>query len=193
VLADLSSYTSHPINDMTVDLSGTAYVGSFGFDLYGRGAPAPAGVIKVAQDGSHSLAAGDLQFPNGMVVADGGATLVVAETFAGRLTAFTRRDDGSLTDRRTWAQLAEGVSPDGICLDRRGAIWVASPTTRECLRVLEGGEVTDRITVGGRMAVSCTLGGADGASLFVATSGHLSPAGTRKHRDGRIEVTRVPA
>lgn len=191
VLADLSGYTSHPINDMTVDPAGVAYVGSFGFDLYGGGAVAPTVIIRVAPDGSHSIAAEDLLFPNGMLLADGGGTLIVAETFASRLTAFERDDDGSLAGRRVWADLGNGVSPDGICPDRSGAVWVASPTTREVIRVLEGGEVTDRIPAGERMAVACALGGTGGCSLYVATSSHLSPGGTRKHKSGRIEVTRI--
>ena len=189
-VADLSYYTPHPINDMIVDPQGRAFIGSFGFDLHGRGELQPSIVIRVDPDGSHTVAADGLLFPNGMVIIEG-ATLVVAETFGGRLTAFTIADDGSLHDRRAWALLPEGVSPDGICLDSRGAVWVASPTTRECVRVLEGGEVTDRVSSGERMSIACALGGEAGSDLYVATSAHLSPTTSAQHRDGRIEVTRL--
>ena len=192
-MADLSEYTPHPINDMIVDTRGRAYIGSFGFDLHGQGELQPSIVISVDPDGSHRIAADGLLFPNGMVIVNDtkSETLVVAESFGGRLTAFTIRPDGSLTDRRVWAALPDGVSPDGICLDSAGAIWVASPTTRECLRVLEGGAVTERVATGQRMAIACALGGGDGRDLYIATSTHLSPSGTAQHRDGRIEVTQV--
>lgn len=189
-VADLSDYTPHPINDMIVDPQGRAYIGSFGFDLHGRGELQPSVVISVDPDGTHRVAADDLLFPNGMVATAAG-TLIVAETFGGRLTAFTIGADGSLGHRRVWADLPDGVSPDGICLDSAGAVWVASPTTRECLRVLEGGEVTDRVSTGERMSIACALGGDAGEDLYVATSAHLSPATSAQHRDGRIEVTRI--
>lgn len=193
LVADLSDYTPHPINDMIVDRRGRAYIGSFGFDLHGQGELQPSVVISVDPDGSHRVAADDLLFPNGMVIADDGdgEALVVAESFGGRLTAFTIQPDGSLVDRRVWATLPEGVSPDGICLDPEGTIWVASPTSRECLRVLRGGTVAERVSTGERMSIACALGGDDGRDLYIATSAHLSPSGSAQHRDGRIEVTRV--
>lgn len=189
-VADLSEYTPHPINDMVVDTQGRAYIGSFGFDLHGRGELQPSIVISVDPDGAHRVAADDLLFPNGMVATVDGV-LIVAETFGGRLTAFTIGDDGRLLDRRLWADLPDGVSPDGVCLDSGGAVWVASPTTRECLRVLEGGEVTLRVSTGERMSIACALGGDDEADLYIATSAHLSPAASAQHRDGRIEVARL--
>jgi sugar lactone lactonase YvrE len=190
-VADLSAHTPHPINDMTVDATGRAYIGTFGFDFH-AGADFQTGlVLQVDPDGGHRIAADDLWFPNGMVLTDLGRTLVVAETYGGRLTAFARNDDGSLADRRVWAQLPAGVLPDGICLDADGAIWIASTTTSECLRIVEGGDVVDRVTVGERMAVACTLGGDDGRTLFIATSEHLAPEDTRRHRSSRIEATTV--
>ena len=122
-VADLSDYTPHPINDMIVDSEGRAYIGSFGFDLHGRGELQPSVVISVDPDGTHRVAADDLLFPNGMVATVDG-TLIVAETFGGRLTAFTIGADGSLGHRRVWADLPDGVSPDGICLDPAGAVGV---------------------------------------------------------------------
>lgn len=188
-VADLSDYTPYPINDMIVDDHGRAYIGSFGFDLHGRGELQPSIVIRVDPDGSHRVVADDLLFPNGMVII--GDVLVMAESFGGRLSAFTIRGDGSLVDRRVWAALPEGASPDGICLDGELSIWVASPMTRECLRVREGGEVTGRVSTGERMSIACALGGEGGRELFIATSAHLSPASAAEHRDGRIEVARV--
>jgi len=191
IAAALGSYTSDPINDLVVDGCGRAYVGTFGFDLHGGAEFVPGVILQVDPDGSHRVVADDLWFPNGMVLTDGGCTLVCAETFAGRLTAFTVLADGRLSDRRTWADLPQGALPDGICLDAEGAVWAASTETSECLRIIEGGEVVDRIGVGDCMAVACTLGGDDGHTLYVATSGHLAPEDCRAHRDSTIEGVEV--
>lgn len=190
-IADLSSYTGHPINDMVVDSDGRAYIGSFGFDLNGGGALSPGPVLVVDPDGSHGVAADDLLFPNGMVLLDGEATLVVAETFGGRLTAYSRGANGALHDRRVWADLPDGVSPDGICLDADGAIWAASPTTSECLRVRRDGKVTDRITTADAMAIACALGGEDGRTLFISTSPTLAPEEARRMRGAKLVSVHV--
>lgn len=191
VLADLSGFGPHPINDLVVDGHGRVYVGSFGFDLWGGGEFAPGPVIGVDPDGAASVVADGLAFPNGMVLADGGATLIVAETFGGRLTAFARAADGSLRDRREWAALPAGVTPDGICIDAEGAVWAASPGTCECVRVAPGGQVLDRVSTGARMAITCALGGDDGRRLFIATSPDPRPAAARSGRDGRIDAVTV--
>src|SRR4051794_39133726 len=108
--ADLSGFTSLHLNDMVVDAQGRAYVGHFGFDLMARADPAPAELIRVDPDGSAEIAADGLMFPNGTVITPDGATLIVGETFGGRYTAFTVAADGSLTDRRAWAEI-EGYAP----------------------------------------------------------------------------------
>ena len=144
--ADLSPYATFHCNDMVVDLDGRAYVGNFGWDFAAGGDPVPAKLVLVTPDGEVRAVAEDLIFPNGMVITPDGRTLVVAESFAERLTAFDVAADGSLSNRREWARL-EGAVPDGICLDREGAIWVASPMSSEVLRVREGGEVTHRLRV----------------------------------------------
>ena len=113
----------------------------------------------------------------------------VGETFAGRLSAWTIAEDGSLTDRRVWAQL-EGAVPDGICLDADGAIWVACPISGRVLRVLEGGEVTDVVAIDRRGAYACMLGGADRRTLFICTADASDPAETGTMR-GAIETIRV--
>lgn len=188
-VANLSRLASFHCNDMIVDREGRAYVGNFGFDLVHRATPTPANLILVTPDGRTQVAAKDLSFPNGMVITPGGETLIVAETFAARLTAFDIAPDGSLSNRRIWASLS-GAVPDGICLDSGGGIWVASPISAEVLRVLEGGEVSDRIPVA-TQAFACMLGGADGRTLFVCTAGSSDPAECIENRDGRIEAFRV--
>ena len=185
--ADLSEIATFHCNDMVVDWVGRAYVGNFGFDLHQRADPAAAVLARVEPDGSVHAAAADMQFPNGSVIYD--TTLVVGESFAGRLTAFDIGDDGSLSNRRVWAQL-EGAVPDGICLDAEGAIWVASPTSNEVLRVREGGEVTDRVALD-RRAFACMLGGDDRRTLLICTSHSSDPVDSATQRSGRIESIRV--
>jgi len=122
-------------------------------------------LVYVAPDGTARAVAGDLQFPNGAVITPDGGTLIVAETYGRRLTAFDIAADGSLQRRRVWAELGK-LAPDGICLDAEGAIWVASPRSNEFVRVLEGGGITERIACD-RAAIACALGGDDGRRLFL--------------------------
>lgn len=191
VVADLSEHTPHRINDMVLDADGRAYIGTFGFDL-GAGAPLePGAILCVEVDGSHRVAADDLVFPNGMVLVDGGNTLVVAETFAGRLTAFTRTADGRLVDRRPWAALPEGVAPDGICVGADDSIWVSSTSTAEVLRVAEGGAVLQSISTAPQMAVCCVLGGANGSTLFVTSCEHFDADAALRDRSARIAMVDV--
>lgn len=189
-LADLSALAPFHCNDMVVDTEGRAYVGNFGFDLPHRAAPLPTVLLLVALDGRARVVADDLLFPNGCAITPDGGTLIVAETFGARLTAFSIDADGSLLDRRTWAALP-GTSPDGICLDAEGAVWVASPVSRAVLRVCAGGAITHRVPVE-TQALACMLGGADRRTLYVAT-GHVSfdREKARRYRSGRIETVRV--
>jgi sugar lactone lactonase YvrE len=194
--ADLSDLAPFHGNDMVVDHLGRAYVGNFGFDidafLSGRSAEHPATVlIRVDPDGATTVVADGLEFPNGSVITPDGGTLIVAETLAGRLSAFTIADDGSLADRRVWAELGAGVFPDGICLDASGAVWLANATSPVALRVAEGGEVLDTVTLS-QPCFACMLGGGTGDELFVMTapsSDHVEASAARK---GRIESARVP-
>lgn len=187
--ADLSALATFHCNDMVVDAHGRAFVGNFGFDLHGGATPGPANLIRVDPDGGVHLAAADLMFPNGTVITPDGATLIVGESFGARLTAFDLGADGTLSHRRPWAQMPEGEVPDGICLDAAGGIWVASPTGNACLRVLEGGEVTDRVDLD-RGAFACMLGDDDRRSLYICTAADSDPAKTAA-RSGRIERVRV--
>ncbi|WP_137890291.1 SMP-30/gluconolactonase/LRE family protein [Ramlibacter sp. 2FC] len=162
--ADLSGMASGDVNDFAVDRHGRIYVGNFGYD-YDAGEPrALTDLHRVDRDGSISVAATGLDFPNGSVIINEGKTLVVAETWLGRLTAFDIDEEGKLGNRRIFADLGTR-EPDGICADAAGAIWVGCFNTGEFLRVLDGGTITDIIAFDGR-AVSCTLGGADGRQLF---------------------------
>lgn len=189
--ADLSGIASWHCNDMVVDAAGRAYVGNFGWDLQNPDAPrGPARMARVDPDGKVSVAADDLIFPNGTVITPDGKTLVVGETFASKMTAFDVAPDGGLSNRRLWAQLPEGAVPDGCCLDAEGAIWVASPTTNDVLRLFEGGRVAERI-VADRGVYACMLGGADRRTLYLLTSHSSDPAACAAQRSGRIEAVEV--
>jgi len=146
-------------------------------------------LVMVALDGVARVVAEDMMFPNGMVITPDGTTLIVGESFGQRLTAFETNADGSLTNRRVWAQLDNRV-PDGICLDAENAIWVACPTASEVIRVKQGGEVVERIKVE-TDAFACMLGGPDGRTLFIATAPSSDPEKCRAMRGGRIETTQV--
>jgi sugar lactone lactonase YvrE len=187
--ADLSGLASYHCNDMVVDAKGRCYVGNFGFDLISRASPKAAELIMVSETGAAVIVADNLHFPNGTVITPDGRTLIVAESMAARLTAFDISEDGALSNRRVWAQL-DGALPDGICLDEDGGIWVASPISNECLRLTEGGTVTDRIKVENQ-AYACMLGGENGKRLFICTASSSSPEQCKARRDGRIEYTDV--
>jgi sugar lactone lactonase YvrE len=189
VHADLSALAPFHCNDMVVDSKGRAYVGNFGYDLH-KGENARGTVlIMVTPDGKPRVVAGDLMFPNGTVITPDGKTLIVGESFGRRLTAFDIAADGSLANRRVWADLGNNV-PDGIALDAEGAIWVASPMSSEVIRVKEGGEVLERIKVA-TDAFACMLGGADRKTLFVLTSASSDPEACRANATGKVEITKV--
>ena len=166
--ADLRDFGGDFANDMVVDREGRAYVGVRSAQLRPGFAvaegDAPDCVVVVDPSGQASVAADRLVAPNGTVITPDGRTLVLAETYAHRLTAFDRGPDGSLSARRVFATL-DGVFPDGICLDDEGAVWVGSPYSNEFVRVLEGGVITDRVAVAG--GVACALGGPDRHTLFL--------------------------
>jgi sugar lactone lactonase YvrE len=188
--ADLSGLAAGPCNDMVVDSEGGAYVGNFGFDRH-RGEPERETVlIRVDPDGTASAAAEQLLFPNGMVITPESESLIVAETFRFRLTAFDLAADGTLSARRTWAELGD-VRPDGICLDAEGAIWVADAGANQVVRVADGGEVLQRVELDeDRKGFACMLGGEDRTRLYIVSNLTSGPpaAATRK---GRIEYVDV--
>jgi len=189
--ADLSGLSGHPWNDVVVDGRGNAYVGNIGFDFPG-GEFAPGIIALVAPDGSARQVADGLAFPNGMAVTPDDSTLIVAESYGSRLTAFDISADGGLSNRREWAGLDDGV-PDGICLDAEGAVWYADVPNRRCVRVREGGEVLQTIDLD-RGCFACMLGGPDGRTLFVVArewGGMESTAD--EERTGQILTAPAPA
>jgi len=201
---DLRPWAAFKANDMVVTAGGQAYVGHYGFDfdtfLASRGReakPAPASLIRVDPDGTSVEAATDLMFPNGMVLFPDGRTLVVAESFGNRLTAFDVDAVGDLGNRRVWADLGD-CAPDGICLDADGCIWVANALGTDCRRVAEGGQELDRV-VTSQPCYAAALGGGDRRTLYCLTAPDgagttaADEAGTdrRRPRKGRIEVARV--
>ena len=193
--ADLSDLASFHCNDMVVDNSGNAYIGNFGFDLHGGENIRATNLILVRPDKEPEEIAQDLYFPNGAVITPDSKTLIIGETFGNKLTAFDINEDASLSNRRVWADLAsikEDYSPvpDGICLDEEGAIWVASPTTSDVLRVGEGGILLDRIEVETN-AYACMLGGEDRKTLFISTSKDSSEEACITDQSAKIEVVRV--
>lgn len=187
--ADLSGIAGGPCNDMVVSARGRAYVGNFGSDLFRGADPTPARLALVHPEGRVEVAAEDLQFPNGSVITPDGGTLVVGETRAGRLSAFDIGDDGRLERRRVWAELP-GRAPDGCCLDEAGGIWLADAAAAECVRVEEGGRITDRIATG-QPCYACMLGGDDGRTLFLLTAPSYLPDEVAGRGLGRLEAVRV--
>ncbi|MFI4936375.1 MAG: SMP-30/gluconolactonase/LRE family protein [Caulobacterales bacterium] len=178
VHADLSAISPWHWNDMVVDREGRAYVGEFGFDFDAAAAARglesivanhPTGRLACVQpDGTTELAAEDMHFPNGSVITPDGKTLIVAETFGARLTAFDIGPKGRLSNRRVWAALGPYL-PDGICLDADGAVWLGDPIAAKCVRVAEGGEVLEVIDTA-LPCFACMLGGEVGRTLFMLTS-----------------------
>ena len=166
--AALHSLVTGPPNDMIADEQGRAYVGGYGFDALAGEKFRPGNLVLVPPDGESRIVAEDLAGPNGTVILRNRALLVVAETHGRKLTAFDIAADGALSGRRVYADLGEHL-PDGICLDEGGGIWVASFSGGVFLRVLEGGAVSHRVDVTGRLAIACQLGGKDGRTLFCLT------------------------
>lgn len=188
--ADLSEFTEAPVNDLVTDSSGTTFLGGFGYDLYGGAPQEPGPIFRIEPDGLATVAADDMVFPNGSVFLPGTSTLVVAETWAARLSAFDVDTTGALRNKRVWAELPTGSTPDGICVDAEGGVWVSSIATSTFLRVMQGGGVSDTISVPGRCATDCVLGGSDGTTLFLLTSNSWQPDDTTT-RQGRVEAVEV--
>jgi sugar lactone lactonase YvrE len=188
--ADLAPFATGPCNDMVVDAQGRAFVGNFGFDMFGGAERRQAAVMRVEADGVASIAADGLDFPNGMVIPPDGGSLIVAESYGNRLTRFDLAPDGTLSNRRPFAELP-GVVPDGICLDAEGAVWVAHARANQAVRVLQGGRIVETVTVAeGRAVFACALGGEDRRTLFLCTSAAPGPD-SRAANQGRIEIARV--
>jgi len=196
-VADLSALANYHCNDMVVDGSGRSYIGSFQMldELQHPGPgnmPGFSHIILVQPDGSARIVADRMTFPNGPVISPDGRTYIVAETFANRLTAFDIEEDGSLSNRRVWADI--GAPTDGITMDEEGCLWVAVPYyiyggPGGFVRVREGGEIVDRIDMDGYASYACTLGGPQMKTLFLCQSTLIGRE--RFQGDGRIMVVEV--
>jgi sugar lactone lactonase YvrE len=200
---DLTGITHYGWNEIVVDGRGNIYVNSLGFDFRAGDAPKPGIIALVTPDGTARQVADGIEFPNGMVVTPDNSTLIISESFAGRLTAFDIAADGSLSNRRVWA---DGIGPDGITLDADGAVWAQSSDTRthtgrdgdpegEFVRVKEGGEVLERIQVD-RAGFACALGGPDGRTLFMLAAdwrGIENVDDAIARRTGQVLVANAPA
>ena len=162
--ADLSGASDKPWNDIVADEAGNAYVNGIGFDFPG-GQFAPGLVVRVTPDGNVTKVADDLAFPNGMAISPDGATLIVAESYADRLTGYDIGSDGGLSNRRIWAE-TPGDHPDGICMDAEGAVWYADVASQHCVRVREGGQVLGTVQLD-RGAFACALSRGQNPRLFV--------------------------
>ncbi len=191
---DLSGVGGHGWNEILVDGRGNIYLNSIRFEFL-AGQPPRSGIIAlVTPDGTARQVAGDLEFPNGMVVTPDNSTLIISESFAGRLTAFDIAADGSLSNQRVWA---EGLGPDGICMDAEGAIWVQTQDAPHgaVVRIREGGEVLERVEHD-RAIFALMLGGPDRTTLFLLANEwrgieHVDEA--LAARTGQVLITRAPA
>jgi sugar lactone lactonase YvrE len=194
VHADVSEFARHRSNDMLVDRTGRAYVGNFGFDPEvgpPGNTPVPTSLTRVDPDRRVARAADGLLFPNGMALLPGHATLIIAETYGARLTAFDVAADGTLSGRRVWADLrGTGIYPDGICLDAGLAVWVAAAAQPLCVRVREGGEILEQAQFS-QNCFACALGGEDRRTLYAMTAPTSVESVASREPRGRVEQVRV--
>jgi sugar lactone lactonase YvrE len=190
--ADLAPLSKYPWSDMVVDGRGNAYTGSIGFD-FPFGEVRPGILALITPDGTATQQADGIEFSNGVAVTPDNRTLILAESYGRRLTAFGIADDGSLSGRRVWADLGDGV-PDGICIDAEGAVWYADVPNKRCVRVREGGEVLQVIDVD-RGCFACALGGADGRTLYIVAAEYNGQAsmGPDAPRTGQLLAAPAPA
>jgi sugar lactone lactonase YvrE len=181
-IADLTDLAPASLGDMVIDDAGRAYIGSQ--------ARSGGVIIRLDADDSATVIATDLDFPNGMVISPDGKTLIVAESIGRRLTQFTVSEDGSLSDRRVFADGLDGP-PDGIALDAEGGVWTSMTLAHQFERIIAGGTVTDRIDMGERVAIACTLGGPERRTLFLLSSTDAYPQRLVGTRHSRLDAVLV--
>jgi len=206
VHAELGAFTDSWLNDMVVDGQGRAWVGCFGFDLMAFADPQLAPLMRVDPDGTTSVAAEDTRFPNGTVITPDGSTLILGETAGCCYTAFTIQADGTLSDRRIWAQLAPApdlgplqemlpqiaIGPDGCTLDAELHIWSADEVGGRCIRIAPGGAIVDEIRVPeGLGCFACALGGDDGRTLLMCAAPDFLETNRAQARDAVLLATEV--
>jgi len=181
--ANLRSISDKAWNEIVVDGRGNIYING-----------GPGIIALVTPDGSARQVADGIAFPNGMAVMPDNSTLIIAESHGKKLTAFDIEVDGSLSNRRVWADLGGGA-PDGICIDADHAVWYADVPNKRCVRVREGGQVLHTVTVD-RGCFACMLGGADKRTLFIVAAewrGMEKIAEVAQARTGRVLTTEAPA
>ena len=205
VHADIKALTGGLANDMVTDARGNAWVSNLGFDFFAGEGPRPADLVHIAPDGVARIAAPDMLFPNGMVVTRDGGTLIVAETFGGRLTAFTIAPDGSLHDRRIWAQVGitpawdsmhslgqTDIMPDGCALDDEGCVWMADAMGGRVVQVAESRGIVRQIRApAGMGAYACALGGADGRDLLICSAPDFDDGKRKAKAEAVLYLTRI--
>lgn len=205
VFADIHAITGGFANDMVTDRRGNSWVSNLGFDFFAGEGPRPADLVHIAPDGTASIAAPDMLFPNGMVVSHDGHTLIVAETFGGRLTAFSIAADGSLHDRRIWASVGitptwdsmhslgqTDIMPDGCAIDADGHVWMADAMGNRVVQVAENrGIVREVVVPAGYGAYSCALGGADGRDLLICSAPDFDDTRRKANAEAVLFLTRI--
>jgi len=203
--AELERSAPGDLNDLVVDRHGGLYVGNFGSMLESGDAMRSTQLIRVDADGTHQAVGDELVFPNGMAIAANGSTLLVAETFTFRISAFDIAEDGSLTDRRDWAVFGSPLRPpsidaavasrqrlpDGICLDVEGALWVGDAGGHGAFRVSEGGQVLDEVRTPGVTAYAVALGGRDRRTLYMCAAPPIDVYDPTVERRGVVLACRV--
>jgi sugar lactone lactonase YvrE len=205
-LADLTEHCGGHLNDLVVDAAGHVFVGDFGFDLMGGGDARTASIKRVDPDGTVTVAAEGLQFPNGMVITEDGGTLIVNETFGNRCTAFDLAADGTLSNRRVWAELGPEitgttteqvlgqlvVAPDGCTLDAEGHLWIADGVGGRAARIAPGGEIVDEVRVPeGQGVFAVALGGEDGRTLLLCSAPDFFEHNRAPVREATLRTTTV--
>jgi sugar lactone lactonase YvrE len=186
-LIDLSDIATGTIDDMIIDGSGRIYVGDLGFDLM-TGGSHENGKLILVNDGDARIVADGLRFPNGIAVSEDGTRLVVAESDGNCLSDFQIQADGSLERGRRFGEFAE---PDGICLDREGAVWVSLYQEDAFVRVDSDGRELDRMAVTGRRAIACVLGGEDRRTLFCISADTSHEDLMRGRSSARVDTVEV--
>ncbi len=187
--AELSGIAKGTIDDMIVDGHGRAYVGDLGFDLPpppDRGAVGR--IILVMPDGATRVVAEGLRFPNGIAVSADNSRLVVAEMDGACLADYDVEADGSLKFRSRFGNMK---SPDGICLDREGAVWVAAFEGDAFIRLDREGRELQRIEMPGRRALACVLGGRERRTLYCLSAATSYAELRQRKSSSRIDVVEV--
>lgn len=188
--ADLTGLSTKPWNEIVIDGRGNTYLNNIGF-AFGSEEPAPGIIAVVTPDGAARQVADGVMFPNGMAVTPDNATLIVAESYGQRLTAFDIGADGGMSNRRVWAQV-DGP-PDGICLDTEDAVWYADVPNGHCVRVREGGDMLQTVSLD-RGCFACVLGGVDRRMLcMVAAAWHGPERMFSQPPSGQVLTIAAPA